>query len=57
MNKMTHNLKIEIEAIKKTIMESNLEMENLDINIETEYKRWKNLRHGRYHRRDWYMGQ
>jgi hypothetical protein len=32
MNKVVQELKIEIEAIKKTQMEANLEMENLGKN-------------------------
>jgi chromosome segregation ATPase len=50
LNKVIQDLKMEVETIKKTQMEANLEMENLgkrsgitDVRIQEiqEYKRWK----------------
>jgi hypothetical protein len=53
MNKTVQDLKVEIEAIKKTQTEEILEMENLGTRTGTT----ENLRHQRYNRRNGYISK
>jgi predicted nucleic acid-binding Zn-ribbon protein len=60
LNKVIQNLKGEVETVKKTQMEANLEMENLrrrsgitDVRITNRIREIeRNLRYRRYNRRD-----